>query len=98
MACIERRWEKGRDARVRRTTLAVGFLTAGAAMTGCSPGGGDGDPGTTSLPNPAAVFCTDRGGTYEIRRAADGSESGVCILADGTEVDAWDYFRDQAAT
>jgi putative hemolysin len=43
------------------------------------------------------VFCVDSGGAYEIRRAADGSETGVCILADGAEVDAWTYFREKAA-
>lgn len=67
-------------------------------MTGCMPAGSGEDPGTTSSPNPAAVFCVNQGGTYQIRHAADGSESGVCILADGTEIDAWVYFRDQAAT
>ena len=63
-------------------------------MTGCSTKkAADGQPAATALPNPAATFCVKSGGTYEIHRAADGSESGVCILANGTEVDAWDYFR-----
>jgi putative hemolysin len=67
-------------------------------MIGCVPEGSvDGEPSTVGLANPAAVFCVESGGTYVIRRAADGSESGVCILADGTEVDAWAYFREKAA-
>ncbi len=45
------------------------------------------------LPNPAAVYCQDKGYAYEIRTAADGSQSGVCILPDGTECDEWAYYR-----
>jgi uncharacterized protein len=51
----------------------------------------------SARPNPAAVFCTDNGGTCAIRRAADGSETGVCILADGTEIDGWTFLRNHPA-
>ncbi len=47
----------------------------------------------TSMANPAATFCLENDGEYQIRKNADGSEYGVCILSDGTEVDAWDYLR-----
>ncbi|SHE49864.1 hypothetical protein SAMN05444279_10391 [Ruegeria intermedia] len=47
----------------------------------------------TTMANPAATFCIENGGDYQIRKNADGSEYGVCVLADGTEVDAWDYLR-----
>ena len=50
--------------------------------------------GHANLPNPAAVFCIESGGRYEIRKAADGSQSGVCILSDGRELDAWRFLRD----
>jgi putative hemolysin len=81
---------------VERKFLVVLFLTGGAAMTGCtSEKAEDKQPSATTLPNPAAVFCAEKGGTYEIRRADDGSETGICILADGTEVDAWAYLREQ---
>ncbi len=46
--------------------------------------------------NPAAVFCVDQGGRYEIRTADDGNQQGFCILPDGTEMDAWTYFREQS--
>lgn len=82
---------------VERKVLAVLFLTAGVAMIGCSRETAEyQQPASTALPNPAAVFCVEAGGTYEIRRAADGSQTGVCILEDGAEVDAWDYFRKEA--
>lgn len=48
-----------------------------------------------TLPNPSAVFCIENGGKYETRRAADGSQNGVCILPDGSEVDAWQFFREK---
>ncbi|WP_170460460.1 putative hemolysin [Ruegeria arenilitoris] len=47
----------------------------------------------TTMANPAATFCIENGGEYQIRKNSDGSEYGVCILEDGTEVDAWDYLR-----
>jgi uncharacterized protein len=48
-----------------------------------------------TLPNPSAAFCIENGGKYEIRQAADGSQSSVCILPDGSEVDAWQFFREK---
>ncbi|WP_170331607.1 MULTISPECIES: DUF333 domain-containing protein [Alphaproteobacteria] len=47
----------------------------------------------TTMANPAATFCIENEGEYQIRKNTDGSEYGVCILKDGTEVDAWDYLR-----
>ncbi len=48
---------------------------------------------TTTMANPAATFCVENNGEYQIRKNADGSEYGVCILPDGKEVDAWEYLR-----
>ena len=48
---------------------------------------------STELANPAATFCVESGAKYEIRDGADG-QTGVCILPDGREVDAWEYFRE----
>jgi len=46
-----------------------------------------------NMPNPASVYCAEQGGTLEIRTAADGSQAGVCLFADGSECDEWAYFR-----
>src|SRR4030042_26964 len=54
----------------------------------CAPASEDG-----SLPNPASVFCEQQGYKLEIRTAADGSQSGVCVFPDGSECDEWAYFR-----
>jgi putative hemolysin len=46
-----------------------------------------------NMPNPASVHCEEQGNKLEIRTAADGSQSGVCIFPDGSECDEWAYFR-----
>jgi len=46
-----------------------------------------------NMPNPASVYCEQKGNTLEIQTAADGSQSGVCIFPDGSSCDEWAYFR-----
>jgi putative hemolysin len=46
-----------------------------------------------NMPNPASVYCEQQGNKLEIRTAADGSQSGVCVLPDGSICDEWAYFR-----
>jgi predicted amidohydrolase YtcJ len=50
--------------------------------------------GATQLANPAATYCMESGGAYEMRQS-DAGTVGICILADGSEVDAWAHFRAQ---
>jgi len=45
------------------------------------------------MPNPASVYCTQKGNKLEIRTAADGSQSGICVFPDGSTCDEWAYFR-----
>ena len=45
------------------------------------------------MPNPAAAYCEEQGGTVSIVKDAEGNEAGMCKLADGTEVDEWEYYR-----
>ncbi|WP_417840138.1 amidohydrolase family protein [Tritonibacter scottomollicae] len=49
------------------------------------------------LSNPAAKFCTEQGGSYSLVEDT-GDQRGICTLADGSEVDAWAYFREQHAS
>lgn len=46
-----------------------------------------------NMSNPASAYCVEQGFRSEIRTAADGSQSGVCIFPDGSECDEWAYFR-----
>ena len=45
------------------------------------------------IANPASEYCVAQGGTINIVKDSEGNESGMCKLADGTEVDEWEYFR-----
>ena len=51
------------------------------------------DTPQANMPNPASVYCEQQGNRLEIRTAADGSQSGVCIFPDGSECDEWALFR-----
>ncbi len=54
------------------------------------------------MPNPASVYCEEQWGTLSIVKDAEWNESGICKLADGTEVEEWAYYRanhaDEAAS
>lgn len=55
------------------------------------------NPPQANMPNPASTYCERQGNRLEIRTAADGSQSGVCIFPDGSECDEWAYFRGECA-
>jgi len=65
-----------------------------AVLLSAPPLAAHADETTPQLANPAAVFCVESGGSFEIRESAAG-QVGICILPDGREVDSWDYFREQ---
>lgn len=49
------------------------------------------------MPNPASVYCQEQGGQLEIRTAADGSQTGYCLFADGSECEEWAFMRGECA-
>jgi putative hemolysin len=51
------------------------------------------DMPAANMPNPASVYCEQNGNKLEIRTAADGSQSGVCVFPGGSTCDEWAYFR-----
>ena len=65
----------------------------------CQPGqaSGGGSMGGAGIANPASEYCVAQGGTSEMRTAADGSQSGVCIFADGSEYDEWALYRGEVS-
>lgn len=48
---------------------------------------------TVWMANPASVYCEQQGWTVNIVKDEEGNESGMCKLADGTEVEEWEYYR-----
>lgn len=81
------------------------ILTSGIALsmlTSCTvaqiqptPAPVSADTPQAYMPNPASSFCVEQGYKSEIRSAADGSQSGVCIFPDGNECDEWAFFRSE---
>jgi putative hemolysin len=50
-----------------------------------------------NMPNPASAYCEQQGYKLEIRTAADGSQSAICIFPDGSECDEWAYFHGECS-
>jgi putative hemolysin len=55
------------------------------------------DSAQPNMPNPASVYCEQQGYKVEIRTAADGSQSGICIFSNGSECDEWAFYRGECA-
>lgn len=72
-------------------SLAVLLWTVPSAAQSTNSGS------VSHAPNPAAVFCEQEGGRYRTIAEVGGTR-GVCVLQDGREVDAWDYFRERNRT
>ncbi|MBD3348130.1 MAG: DUF333 domain-containing protein [Candidatus Eisenbacteria bacterium] len=72
--------------------LALMLLAAPGLATPAN-GGPDELIGAT---NPAASYCSELGYDYLIEQTPDG-ERGVCVLPDGSRVDAWDFYRGKVA-
>jgi len=84
----------------QRWPFVVFVVILCGVVTGCQPADRESAETPTpvpadgaGLPNPAAAYCQEQGYKYEIRTAADGSQSGVCIFADGRECDEWAFYR-----
>jgi len=76
----------------KRLQILTTLLVLGVVLiSACAP------PTTTTsktgLANPAAVHCQEQGYQYETRSDDAGNQFGVCIFPDGSECDAWAYFR-----
>ena len=67
------------------------LILSGLGLAACSAGPA---PFSNTV-NPAAVYCTESGGRFQLRETQDGV-AGICALDDGTEVDAWDHYRAQS--
>lgn len=68
----------------------IAFLAFIVLIAGCTNESGNG----TQLANPSATFCIEQGFTYESRNTPLG-EDGFCVFDDGSECNAWEYFREE---
>ncbi len=83
---------------MKRFVTFIIILTALTACTAVPQTPAVPEPAATDmpqagLPNPASVYCRQGGNKLEIRTAADGSQSGICVFPDGSICDEWAYFR-----
>jgi len=53
----------------------------------------DNAPPDAGLPNPASVYCEERGYRVEMRIGGDGGQYGVCVFPNGSECEEWAFFR-----
>lgn len=65
--------------------VAVLWL-AGCTVTGPDP------ILAVGMPNPASVYCIERGGTLDIQQSPKGDVT-TCVLANGTRVEEWEFYR-----
>jgi uncharacterized protein len=76
----------------------ITFTIIMLALTACTVFRVNSEPAVTegtqvNMPNPASVYCEQQGNQLEIRTAADGSQSGICVFPDGSTCDEWAYYR-----
>ena len=84
--------------RIATFIIVLTALTACTALpTQVAPEPAATDMPQVGLPNPASVYCRQGGNKLEIRTAADGSQSGICVFPDGSACDEWAYFRGECA-
>ena len=68
------------------------FLIGMLVLSACAPITSPAQP-AAHMPNPASVYCSEKGGTLDIRKDARGNEFGICVFADGSECDEWAFLR-----
>ncbi len=74
-------------------TMAVRAIIGYFSVTQATSDSTATDIPQVGIPNPASVYCKEQGNKHEIQMAVDGSQSGVCIFADGSTCDEWAYYR-----
>jgi hypothetical protein len=68
------------------SVLGICFFVAGCTVSGPDPLMG------LQLPNPASVYCIERGGSIDIKQTPQGDVT-TCLLSDGTKIDEWVFYR-----
>jgi putative hemolysin len=74
--------------------ILFGIVVLGLAS--CSAGRPDTED-DAGIPNPASVYCDQKGGRLDFREDSEGGVQGFCLFADGSECEEWAYFRGECA-
>ena len=51
---------------------------------------------STTIANPASVYCVNHGGKLDIRTTSSG-QTGICVFSNGYECDEWNYFKGECS-
>ena len=51
---------------------------------------------STTMANPASVYCINHGGKLDIRATSSG-QTGICVFSNGYECDEWNYFKGECS-
>jgi putative hemolysin len=94
---IPKIWKNRKKEKMKRmilfTILLMTLTACTLSQTQATPGPAATDMPQVGMPNPASVYCTQKGNKLEIHTAADGSQNGICIFPDGSTCDEWAYYR-----
>lgn len=71
--------------------LKIGIAVFAAVLAGCTVSGPD-PVLAIGMPNPAAVYCIERGGTLDVQERPQGNIT-YCVLSNGQRVEEWDFYR-----
>lgn len=75
---------------MKKIILLIAILSILGLMLGCAK---EVTTESTQIANPASEYCEMNNGQLEIVTAADGSQSGVCVLDAGVRCEEWAYYR-----
>lgn len=75
-----------------RKTLIILTVFVSLLLAACVPLPPTPTP-APGMPNPASVYCEERGGKVELRTDASGGMVGFCVFPDGGECEEWAYYR-----
>ena len=70
----------------------IGLAAIAALLGGCTVTGPD-PLLAVGLPNPASVYCIERGGTLDMQERPGGTVTD-CVLSDGSRVEEWAFYRE----
>lgn len=62
------------------------------SVVGCSMSLSDNEKTKVGMPNPASVYCIDKGGKL-VKVTNEKGDSFDCILPDGERIDEWALYR-----
>ena len=51
---------------------------------------------STTIANPASVYCVNHGGKLDIRETSSG-QTGICVFSNGYECDEWSYLKGECS-